>query len=296
MLKSHNRYEYVPITERQPYEWPNGTRLAIFTAMNLEVFPFGEGMGIEVAPPQPEPDVVNFSWRDYGNRVGFWRLLELFDNFDVPVSMFTNTELFDHCPQMITAIQERGDEFVGHGRTNAERQGDMNEEEELKLITEVADTMRRHLGVPPAGWMGPWVSETDITPDLLQEAGYKYLLEWCADDQPIWFKTRAGRILSLPYPRPTNDMPTMHRLQLSPQQHADIVIDQFDEMLLQSRDTPLVFCLSFHPYFSGQAFRIRQLRRILEHIQSHRDKIWMAHTGQIADHVESLPAGIVPGS
>jgi allantoinase len=133
------------------------------------------------------------------------------------------------------------------------------------------------------------------TPDLLQEAGYKYLMECSADDQTIWLKTRSGRILSIPYPRPTNDLPMLHAYHVTPEQYANILIDQFDEMLQQSRDAPLTFCLSFHPYLSGHAFRIRQLRRVFQHINAHSDRIWLAHTGQIADYVSTLGAGVVPG-
>lgn len=296
MLKSHGRYDYVPIIGRKPYHWPNGTRLAVYTVLNLEVFPFGEGMGIEIAPGQPEPDIPNFSYRDWGNRVGFWRLLQLFDEFRLPATHFVNSELFDHCPQMIEAIRRRGDEIAGHGRTNAERQGTMPEADELKLIREATEVIRARTGEAPRGWMGPWVSESRVTPDLLQEAGYRYLMEWCADDAPIWLKTRRGRIVSIPYPRPTNDLPLMHRYQLTAQEYADILIDQFDEMLLQSQDTPITFCLSFHPYLSGHAFRIRQLRRVMKHIRSHADRVWFGRTGEIAEYVSRLPEGVVPGS
>jgi hypothetical protein len=295
MLRSHGRYDYLPITERTPYQWPNGARLAIFTAVNVEVFPFAEGMGVELAAAQPQPDVVNYSWRDYGNRVGFWRLMELFDEFAVPVSMLMNTEVFAHCPQIVAAIRKRGDEFVGHGRTNAERQGTMPEDEERTLISDVVETFRRELGQAPAGWLGPWVSESFVTLDLLQEAGFKYHLDWTPDDQPIWMKTRSGRILSIPYVRPTNDLPMMHRYQITPEQYADLLIDQFEEMLVQARETPLVFCLSFHPYFAGHAFRIRHLRRVYRHITANKSKVWLAHTGQIAKHVMQLPGNVVPG-
>lgn len=296
MLKSHNRYRYVPITDRRAYEWPNRTRLAVFVVVNVEVFPFGEGMGIPIAPAQAEPDVVNFSYRDWGNRVGIFRLVELFEEFGFPASMFLNSELFEHCPQIISAIRQRGDEIAAHGRTNAERQASFNEAEERKAILEATQTIRSHTGAAPAGWMSPWVAESHVTPDLLQEAGYRYLMEWSADDQPIWLKTRSGRILSIPYPRPTNDLPMMHANHMSPELYGDILIDQFDETLHQSQKMPLTFCLSFHPYFSGHAFRIRQLRRVFQHISQHADRIWLARTGEIADHVARLPAGVVPGS
>jgi len=295
MLKSHGRYRYLPLPNRTPYTWPNGSRLAIFTALNVEVFPFGEGMGVELAAAQPQPDVVNYSWRDYGNRVGFWRLLELLDEFNIPASMLMNTEIFNECPEIAEAITKRGDEIVGHGRTNAERQGQMPEEEERQLIQNTAAVIREKTGNAPTGWLGPWVSESPVTLDLLQEAGFTYHMDWMMDDQPIWMKTRAGRILSIPYVRPTNDLPLMHRYQITPQQYADVLIDQFDEMLRQSRNMPLVFCLSFHPYFAGHAFRLKHLRRVYEHIAEHRSGVWLARTGEIASYVSGLAPGIVPG-
>lgn len=295
MLTSHSRYPYTPIVGRKPYTWPNGTRLAIFTALNIEVFPFAEGLGVELAPGQPQPDVVNYSWRDYGNRVGFWRLLEMLDEFKIPASMLMNTEIFDECPQIAAAVINRGDEIVGHGRTNAERQGTMAEKDERRLINETIELIREKSGVAPTGWLGPWVSESHVTPDLLQEAGLLYHLDWMLDDQPIWMKTRSGRILAIPYVRPTNDLPLMHRYQLTPEQYADILIDQFDEMLLQSQSAPLVFCLSFHPYFCGHAFRLKHLRRVYKHILSHADKVWLARTGEVAAHIAGLAPGMVPG-
>ena len=292
MLKSHDRYSYVPITERAPYDWPNGQRLAVYVALNVEQFPFGEGLGVPVAPAQPEPDVVNFSWRDYGNRIGFWRILEMFDEFEIPLAMIINTEVFEHCPQIGAAIMERKDEIIGHGRTNAERQGTMEEPAERALIEQATARIHDFQGKPPAGWMSPWVSESTVTPDLIQEAGYAYMMDWGFDDQPIWLKTRSGRILSIPYPRPTNDLPMLHGRSFTPAQYADILIDQFDEMLRQSQSAPLVFGLSFHPYLIGHAFTLKHIRRAISHIASNRD-VWFAHPGEIANHVAGLPKGIV---
>jgi allantoinase len=192
MLKSHDRYRFVPITKRAAYDWPNGGRLAVYVALNVEQFPFGEGLGVPVAPAQPEPDVVNFSWRDYGNRIGFWRILEMFDAFQTPLGMIINTEVFEHCPEIAAAIMARGDEIIGHGRTNAERQGTMDEADERALIENATEKIRGLQGKPPAGWMSPWVSESVVTPDLVHEAGYGYLVDWGFDDQPAWLKTRTG--------------------------------------------------------------------------------------------------------
>lgn len=293
MLTGHGRYPYKPIVERPAWDWPNGTRLAVFIAVNVEHFPFGEGMGIPLAPAQPEPDVVNYSWRDYGNRIGIWRLLELFDELTLPATALANAEIYDHAPQLMGAFRARGDEVVGHGRTNAERQGQMTEAEERRLIGEAAATIERHEGRRPAGWMGPWVSESRTTPDILQELGFSYVMDWGHDDQPVWLKTRGGRILSIPYPRPTNDLMVLHGQGMAPADWADILVDQFDEMLHQSRRHALVFNLSLHPFLVGFPFRVRQLRRALQHIASHRERIWLTHPGRIAEHAAALPPGVI---
>ena len=170
----------------------------------------------------------------------------------------------------------------------------MSEEEERRLIAGVIETIARHQRHPPTGWMGPGLSESRVTPDLLEEAGYRYLMDWGPDDQPIWMKTRGGRILLIPYPKPTGDIAAIHGYHVTPSDYADMMIDQFDEMLRQSRSQPLIYALSLHAYIMGHPFRLKHLRRILEHIGAHRDEIWLAPTGQIAEHVMGLPSGVVP--
>jgi peptidoglycan/xylan/chitin deacetylase (PgdA/CDA1 family) len=295
MLKTHGRYAYSPITRRAPYDWPGGARLAVYLAVNVEQFPFGEGLGVDLAPRQPEPDVVNYSWRDWGNRVGVWRLIEAFDEHALPATVLLNTSVYDACPEVAAAFRARGDEVVGHGRTNAERQGDMAEADERALIASTTELIARHEGRRPDGWMGPWVSESRVTPDLLEEAGYRYVMDWMADDQPMWLATRSGgRILALPYARPTNDLPALHGAKHTPADWADMLVDQFDEMLEQSSRQPVVFNLSLHPFLVGHAFRLRHLRRALAHIARHRERIWLTRAGDIARHAASLQPGLVP--
>ncbi len=293
MLRTHGRYPYSAIVRRPAYAWPNGSGLAVYVALNVEQFPFAEGMGPELNPRQPEPDIVNFTWRDWGNRVGVWRLIELFDEMQVPASVALNTEIYDHCPEVAEAFRARGDEFVAHGRTNAERQAEMNEDAERAMIREVTAKIEQMEGEPPRGWMGPWVNETGVTPDLLQETGYRYLLDWAMDDQPVWLKTRGGRILSIPYARPSNDLPLMQRANATPAAWADMVIDGFDEMLAQSARQPLVFNLSLHPYLVGQPFRLPHLRRLLTHMLAQGKRIWLCRAGDIAAHATSLAPGVV---
>jgi hypothetical protein len=294
MLASHGRYPYSPITARTPYDWPNGTRLAVYVAINVEVFPFATGLGPELNPRQPEPDVPNFTWRDWGNRVGIWRLLEALDAYRVPSAALLNSEVYDHCPQIPAAFRARGDEIVAHGRTNAERQADMSEAEEAAMIREVTARIAREEGAPPRGWLGPWVNETRVTPDLLAEAGYTYVMDWAHDDQPTWLATRGGgRLLAVPYARPTNDLPMMHGARHAPAAWVDALIDQFDEMLEQAARQPIVCNLSLHPYLIGHAFRLRQFKRLLAHLDAHRSRIWLTRPCELAAFASGLPPGLV---
>lgn len=294
-LSTHGRYPYSPITERPNWRWPDGNGLAVYIALNIEAFPFAEGAGIPLAPAQPEPDVVNYSWRDYGNRIGVFRLLAEFDRLGLPCAALANAAIYETAPAVMDAFRARGDEVVGHGISNADgRQGEMNEAEEAALIAATTDAIARHEGTPPAGWMGPWVSESRVTPDLLTAAGYRYVMDWAADDQPVWLATRnGGRILAIPYPRPTNDLPVLHGAGQTPRQYAEILIDQFDEMLEQSQTAPLIYNLSLHPFLAGWPFRLRALRAVFEHIAAHRDRVWLTTPGAIADYAAGLPEGHV---
>jgi allantoinase len=282
---AHGRYDYSAIPRRPLYDWPDGTRLAVYLGLNLEHFAFGEGLGAELAPGGPQPDVLNFAWRDYGNRVGVWRMLELFDELALPASVLVNSAIYGYCPEVMEAVRARGDEIVGHGRTNAERQGALPEEEERGLIREATDVIASFEGKPPAGWLGPWISQSRVTPDLLQEAGYGYLLDWCMDDQPVWMRTRnGGRILAVPYPQEINDIPSIVGRKDSASQFADMIIGNFDEMLDQARRQPLVMGIALHPYLMGQPYRLRELRRALRHILARRGEIWLTTAGAIAAH------------
>ena len=285
-LKSHGRYPYSPITRRPDYRWPNGSRLAVYLGFNIEHFEFGQGLGAALGPRSPEPDVLNFSWRDYGNRVGVWRCLKLFEDLKLPVGALINTALYDYCPEVIEAFAKRGDELIGHGHTNSERQGEMSEADERRLLADCRERMRRESGTAPSGWLSPWISESFLTPDLLAETGYRYTLNWCHDDQPVAFETRGGRLWSIPYPQELNDIPMIIARQMDGRDFADMIVDNFDEMLAQSREQPLVMGIALHPYLVGQPYRLRHLRRALQHLVKFNDSIWFTTPGRICD---SLP-------
>jgi peptidoglycan/xylan/chitin deacetylase (PgdA/CDA1 family) len=293
MPRTHDRYPYSPITRRPDYDWPDGKRLAVYVGLNLEWFAFGEGLGAELAPGGPQPDVLNYAWRDYGNRVGVFRLAELFGELDWPVSLLANSEMVRHAPQAIEAFPNV--EIVGHGRTNSERQGTLSEAEERSLIAETTDTLETFSSVRPRGWLGPWISQSPLTPDLLHEAGYTYLLDWCHDDQPVWMKTRSGRILSVPYPQELNDIPQIVARKREGADFADMIVDAFEVMQDESLKRPLVMGIALHPYIVGWPHRFKHLARALKHIVAHADeRVWFTTSGAIAAHVAHLPEGAVP--
>jgi peptidoglycan/xylan/chitin deacetylase (PgdA/CDA1 family) len=294
-LRHHGRYGYSPLRERPDYAWPNGKKLAVYFALNLEHFSFGEGLGAELAPGGPQPDVLNFAWRDYGNRVGAWYLLDVFDALKLPMAALVNSAMYDYAPALVAAHRVRGDEIVGHGRSNAERQGTLDEASEKGLIAEATARLAKEEGRPPEGWLGPWISHSHATPDLLAEVGYRYLLDWCMDDQPIWFDCRGGkRLLAVPYPQELNDVPAIVGRKVGASDFADMIIDQFDEMLELSHKRPLVMGVALHAYIVGQPHRLKHLRRALLHILTRREDVWLTTPGAIARHCAELPPGIVP--
>jgi len=288
-LKQHGRYPYSAITARRDYRWPGRKRLAVYLGFNIEHFDFGAGLGAALGPKRPEPDVLNYAWRDYGNRVGVWRCLQLFDELKLPAAAIINTALYDYAPEIIEACVKRGDELVGHGHTNSERQSDLSESDEKKLLEECKRRIEKQSKQNISGWLSPWISESPVTPDLLAETGYRYTLNWCHDDQPVKFATRSGKPLwSIPYPQELNDIPMIVARQMDGRDFADMIVDNFDEMLRQSREQPLAMGIALHPYLVGQPYRLRHLRRALKHLAGARKHACWTTPGRICEFAENL--------
>jgi peptidoglycan/xylan/chitin deacetylase (PgdA/CDA1 family) len=297
MLPTHGRYDYAGWRGRTPYAWPNGAKLAVYLGVNLEHFAFGEGLGAELAPGGPQPDVLNFAWRDYGNRVGAWRLLDLLDELSLPATVLLNSAMYGYAPELAAAHRARGDEIAGHGRTNSERQSVLEEPAERTLIAEATAAIALHEGRAPRGWLSPWIAESRTTPDLLVEAGYGYTMNWCADDAPVWMRTRGGPLLAVPYPQEVNDIPAIVARRESAEAFARMILDDFEERLrqVQQDGLPQVMGIALHPYIVGQPHRMRVLRRVLGAIARERGRIWITTAGAVFEHVAALPIGAVPG-
>ncbi len=297
-LPEHGRFDYVPLPSRPTYEWPNGRRLAFTLCNNIEHFGFRAGIGVDQAVPggNVAQNHRNYAWRDYGNRVGIWYYFDMLDDYGLPGSHNINSAALEACPQIGERMRQRGDEFIGHGRTNSERQDVLWEEDEARLIRESTDVLTSHAGERPSGWLGPWLAQSPVTLDLLKEAGYAYVMDWPADDQPFWMRTRSGPLLSVPYSVELNDVPLMITRQQSATDFERMMIDQFDEMLRLSARYPLVFTVTCHPFCVAQPFRLGPLRRALDHILKHRDELWICQPRDIAQYCASMEPGIIPGS
>jgi peptidoglycan/xylan/chitin deacetylase (PgdA/CDA1 family) len=297
-LPGHARYAYSPIVKRPGYEWPGGKRLAFYVALNIEHFAFGTGLGMDPSNRSGQQTTRNFAWRDYGNRIGNWRLFEMLDQLKLPATILLNSSVCYNYPDLVEKIKARGDDVLGHGRTNAELLRPMWEQDEARAIEECTTVIEKYVGVRPSGWMGPGALESSVTPDLLKEAGYTHLLDWPFDDQPIWMQTRSGPLLSVPYPMELNDAGSQAHRDHTGREFGEMIVDQFEEMLEQSERQPLVFALALHGFIVGQPFRLRPVREAIKHCveHKHKDRVWYTRAGDIAKYCFSLPKGLIPGS
>jgi len=286
----NNRYPFSQLRSRPTYEWPNGSRLAVYFALNVEAFEFGRNPGPDFTTMPAAPYHRGFAYRDYGNRVGITRIHDAFAEQDRPLAVLANLSVYDACPEILVPFRQRGDEFVGHGRTNSERQLDMSPEQEREVLIAVRERMLKEEGKRPQGWLGPFISQSAQTPELLVETGYSYMLDWWFDDQPQYFRTDNGPILAVPYPSmEMNDIPALINRGMSDRDFEAMLIAAFDQQLRESDDAPQVYAVSIHTFLTGQPHRVGILRRVLEHISRHEGDIWFTTPGRIAEHVLALP-------
>jgi allantoinase len=277
----NDRYAYWPLPERPPIRWPNGARVAFWVIPNIEHFRFDKGFA-RSAPGTRMPDVPNFSTRDYGPRVGIWRMMDQFDKYGIRATVALNADVCRFNPQIIRAGMERNWEWMGHGITNSDPLPAMDEQEERATIRAVVEMIGEHTGKPPRGWLGPGLGETYLTPDLLAEAGVEYVCDWTADDQPFPLRVKTGRLISVPYSQELNDIPAFLIRSYLPEQFCQTICDQFDVLYAEGEQSGRVMSIALHPYLMGQPFRAKWLDRALDYITRHKD-VWLTTGGEIAD-------------
>jgi peptidoglycan/xylan/chitin deacetylase (PgdA/CDA1 family) len=288
LLPSHNRFSYSPIADRPDFSWPGGKRLAVYIALCVEHFSYGSGgLGLSYSPGLPHPNTYNWAWREYGNRVGGWRLLELLEQHGVPPTVLLNTACYEHCPELVAAYRAAGAEIVAHGYTNSTHPNELDEDTERELVRDVYEAISREEGAPPAGWMSPGANPSSITEDLLAETGFRYTLDWPMDDQPVWLQTRGGPLLSIPYPHEVNDVPTVVLHHANADAFERLAIDNLDEMVAQSEQQALVCGITLHTFIFGQPFRVRRLRDVLTHLAG-LPGVWLTTPRAIADHFATV--------
>jgi allantoinase len=262
-----DRLSYSPITERPPLKLPDGARLAVWVIVNVEEWDARETMPRTVLTPpaggSPSPDVPNWAWHEYGNRVGFWRMLEIFDALRIKAALAINGSAIQAYEPIARAARDRGWEFIGHGFSQKNMQKVANEREDIIKTTKViADFVGRR----PRGWLGPGLTETWETPDILDEEGYDYVCDWVLDDQPVSLKTRKGSITNIPYTQECNDVAMMLIQHHKASEYRDRAIDQFEQLYADARDSARVMALVVHPYIMGAPHRLRYFREALDHI------------------------------
>ncbi len=278
-----DRLVYSPIADRPPLNLPDGARMVVWVVINIEEWDFTQPMPRTVLTPpaggSPMPDVPNWAWHEYGNRVGFWRFAELFDEFSIPAVLAINGSAIAAYPPIVRAAVERNWEFMGHGFTQRNMQKVKNERADIRMVREA---IVKATGKPPRGWLGPGLTETWQTPDLLAEEGYDYVADWVLDDQPVWLKTSGKPILNVPYTQECNDVAMMLIQHHSASEYRDRALDQFEQIYADSARSARVMTLSVHPYIMGVPHRLKYLRAVFENIRSKSDvKFWTG--AQIAD-------------
>jgi len=285
----NRRYGFSQMNARPAFTWPSGSRLAVYFALNVEAFEFGRNPGPDFTTMPTAPFHRGFAYRDYGNRVGITRIHDAFAEADRPLAILANLSVYDACPEILVPFRQRGDEFVGHGKTNSERQVDMAEADERSMLLAVRERMAREEGKPPTGWLGPFISQSAKTPELLVETGFKYMLDWWFDDQPQYFATDNGPIVAVPYPSmEMNDIPALINRGLSDSDFERMLFAAFDQQLAESARTPQVYAVSIHTFLMGQPHRVGILKRLLSHIARHQHDIWFTTPGRIAEHAEKV--------
>jgi peptidoglycan/xylan/chitin deacetylase (PgdA/CDA1 family) len=279
---AHGRYDYSPIIDRPPLRWPNGARVAVWVIPNIEHFRFNMPSTSLASIGPLNPDVRNYSWRDYGVRVGIWRMMDIMERFGVKGTVALNADVCREYPRIVEEGKKLGWEWMGHGITNSIILNAQAEREERALIKEVVTTIEDSVGKAPRGWLGPALSETVNTLDILAENGVEYVGDWVNDDQPYPMKVKKGRMFAMPYSQEINDIPALLGLHQSPERFGQMICDQFDVLYEDGAKTGRVMSICLHPFLVGHPHRSKYFSKALAHITS-RQEVWVTTGSEILD-------------
>ena len=274
------RYDYSPIIRREKIAWPDNGRIALWVAPNIEYFHFD--MPIRGSGSNHKPDVPGYTLRDYGSRVGVFRIMSVLDNLGIRACVLINAVVCEHHPEFFAEGNKRNWEWLGHGLTNSVSMLDYSADEEGGIIHKVKETIIAATGKEPKGWLGPGLGETFDTPDHLAAEGFEYVCDWGNDEQPTPMRVKTGRMIVVPYELGVNDIRVFNRENHTAEQYYRMVCDHFDTLYRDSLSGGRVLCLPLHPFVIGLPFRISYLEKALDYICSH-DGVWRTTSGEIAD-------------
>jgi allantoinase len=281
-----HRVDYSPIIERPPIRWPDGARVAFWVAPNVEHYeylPDPDPAGRNPWPRTPHPDVQQYSYRDYGNRVGFWRMTEVLDKHNIRCTVSLNLAVFEHFPEVGQAMVERNYDFMSHGIYNTRYISPYTtEDQEREFYQDSIETLKRYSGKQLKGMLSPAISGSENTPDLMAEAGLIYYTDLMHDDQPVPINVKSGKLVSVPYSAEMND-----HMIFSNHYEGDYFFqackDQFDRLYDEGAQSGRVMCIPLHPFLIGQPHRARYLDQVLGYIMSHNG-VWQTTADEIADY------------
>jgi peptidoglycan/xylan/chitin deacetylase (PgdA/CDA1 family) len=280
--REHDRFDYSPIVDRKPLRWPNGARVAVWVIPNIEHFLFDRrSTSVSAATVSLSPDVLNYSWRDYGVRVGIWRLMEIMERYGVKGTVALNADVCGHYPRIIAAGNALGWEWMGHGINNSILLNAQSEDEERALVRQVVETIATGTGKRPRGWLGPALSESMRTLDLLAENGIEYVGDWVNDEQPYPMRVATGTMLSLPYSIELNDIPNFLEMHRTGEEFGRLICDQFDQLYEDGAKTGRVMAICLHPFLIGHPHRAKYFANALAHITARRE-VWVTTGAEIA--------------
>jgi peptidoglycan/xylan/chitin deacetylase (PgdA/CDA1 family) len=268
------------LPQRPASAWPGGKRLALWVALGVESYRPGDGRTEDILPRGPAPDLVNIAWRDYGNRVGAFRLIERLGRIGIRPALLLNTDVYDEAPEVLAAARKAGAEIVAHGLTNSDCLAEMNEDEARTCVETCRDRILACEGTAPGGWSSPWLQHRPDTLAHLARAGYRYVLDFRLDDQPVWLRAGDDRILAIPYAAELNDSTTGIGRHATGADFARMIEDECAELAEAPGKQALVMSVVVHSFISGQPFRLRPLVRALERIVTRGD-VWLTTPGEI---------------
>jgi len=264
------RVDYSAIVDRPPLKLPGDARVIVWTIVNLEVWDISRPMARQVLPAPTGavllPDVPNWSWHEYGMRVGFWRFKKLYDLLGIRPTLSVNARVCVDYPRVAAACRDAGWEFMGHA---FEQMPIHKVEDQKSMIERSMDLLEKFAGKRPVGWLGPGLTQTLETPELLAGAGVKYIGDWVYDDEPTTIATGNGPLVTLPYTMENNDITMMMVQHHEAAYWTQKCIDTFDRYYQEGAERPKIMAMAIHPYISGQPFRIGYLEKVYEHINRH---------------------------